>query len=76
MSVASSGFDLKDAINDAEDRDVKGAAAEVEDQDIAATIPFLLVEAVGNGGGRGLVDDAEHVEAGNHSGILNKIRLN
>ena len=50
MGVAAGGEDLEDAVLEAEDGDVEGAAAEVVDGDDA----FLaLVEAVGKGSGGG-----------------------
>merc|ERR1719474_1781427 len=35
VSVTSSGLDLEDALLDGQDGDIKGAAAEIEDQDVA-----------------------------------------
>ena len=46
---------------------VEGAATEVEDEDLLFLV--LLVEAVGERGGRGLVDDALDVEAGDAAGV-------
>ncbi len=56
-----------------EQGDVEGAAAEVEDED---ELVFLaLVEAVGEGGRGGLVDDAQHVEARDLAGLLGGLAL-
>ena len=53
-------------------RDVVGAAAQVEDRDL---LFLLLVQAVGQRRGRGLVDDPEHVEAGDLAGVLGGLPL-
>ena len=55
-----------------EDGDVVGTAAEIEHGDL---LVLLLVEAVGERGRRGLVDDAQHVEAGNFAGVLRGLTL-
>ena len=56
-----------------EEGHVEGAATEVEDQD---ELVFLaLFEAVGQGRGRGLVDDALDLEAGDLTGILRGLAL-
>ena len=56
-----------------EEGDVEGSATEVEDQD---ELVFLAaVEAVGQGGRGGLVDDAQHVEAGDLAGFLGGLAL-
>ncbi len=73
MGVPSRGFDLEDALLNGQNGDVEGAAAQVEDENVAlAGDALLLVQAVGDGGGGGLVDDAEDVEAGDDAGILGK----
>ena len=55
-----------------EHRDVVRAAAEVEDGDL---LVLLLVESVGERRGRGLVDDAQDVEAGDLAGVLGRLPL-
>jgi hypothetical protein len=66
VRVAVGREHLEDAVADIEDRDVEGAAAEVEDRDLLA----LLVEAVGERGRGGLVDDALDLEARDLAGVL------
>jgi hypothetical protein len=61
-------LDLEHAVADLEHRHVEGAAAEVEHQD--RLVLALLVEAVGERGRGGLVDDAQHLEAGDLAGLL------
>jgi hypothetical protein len=53
--VAVGGQHLEDAVGDAQDRAVEGAAAEVVDGDGAVA---ALVQAIGERGGGRLVDDA------------------
>ena len=56
-----------------EEGDVEGSAAEVEDQD---ELVFLaLVQAVGEGGRGGLVDDAQDVQARDLAGFLGGLAL-
>jgi hypothetical protein len=77
MGVPGRGFDLEDALLNGQNRNVKRSAAQVENENVAlAGGALLLVQAVGDGGGGGLVDNAEHVEAGDNAGILgNKRRV-
>src|SRR2546427_4181948 len=76
MRVAVGGEHLVDVAlaggNQFEDGDVKGAAAEIIHGDAAA---LLLVEAVGQRGGRGLVDQAQDFEAGEASGVFGGLAL-
>ncbi len=70
--TSGSGLDLEDALLDGQDGDIKGAAAQVENENVALRRSLLLVQAVGNGGGCRLVDDAEHVQPGNDSSVLDR----
>ncbi len=72
VGVAAGGDDFEDAFVELEDGDVEGAAAEVVDGDDAV---FLFVEAVGEGGGGGFVDEAEDFEAGDAAGVLGGLAL-
>lgn len=74
VSVTSGSLDLEDALLDGEERHIEGTTAKIEDQDVALAL-VLLVEAVGNGGSGGLVDDTENVEAGNETGVLGGLAL-
>ena len=73
MRVAAGGDDFEDAFVQLEDRDVERAAAEVVDGDDA--VLAWLVQAVGEGGGCGLVDQAQDFEAGDAAGILGRLPL-
>jgi len=61
-------------VGNLDDRDVEGAAAEVEDGDLAVALA-VLVEAEGERGGGRLVDDALDVEAGDAAGVLGRLAL-
>ena len=68
VGVAVGGLHLEHAVADLEDRHVERAAAEVEHED--GLVAGALVEPVGQGGRRRLVDDAQHLEAGDLAGLL------
>ena len=72
VGVAVGRLDLEDAVADLEDRHVEGAAAEVEDRDL---LVLLLVQPVGERGGRGLIDDAQDVEPRDLARILRRLAL-
>ncbi len=73
MVVAAGGLDLDDALGELQQRDVEGAATEVEDED--GLLLGALVEAVGQRRCGGLVDDPQHVEAGDLPGFLGRLPL-
>ena len=72
MRVAVGRLHFENAVADFEDRDVERPAAEVEYEN---RLVALFIEAVGERRGRGLVDDAQHVEAGNLAGVLRRLTL-
>ena len=72
VGVAVGRLDLEHAFAEVEDRDVEGAAAQVEHED---GLVVLLVEAVGERGRGGLVDDALDLDAGDLAGVLGGLAL-
>ena len=72
VRVAVGRLHLDDALSDFEDRNVEGAAAEVVDGN---RLVLLLVEAVGQRRRGGLVDDTQHVEAGDFAGVFGRLAL-
>jgi NAD-specific glutamate dehydrogenase len=74
VSVAGGRLDLEDAVLDGEDGDIKSATTEIEDEHVPLALT-LLVEAVGDGSSCGLVDDTEHVEAGDGARVLGGLSL-
>ena len=70
--VAGGRLDLDDALADLEQGHVERAATEVEDED---GLVVALVEAVGQRGRGGLVDDAADVEARDLAGLLGRLAL-
>ena len=72
VGVARGGPDLDHAFPDVEDADVEGPAAQVVHQD---GLVALLVQPVGQGRGGGLIDDAEHLEAGDAPRVPGRLPL-
>ena len=72
VGVAIGRFDFDHAFADFEDGDIECAAAKVVDGD---GLVLLFVEAVGQRGRSGLVDDALDVEAGDFARVLGGLAL-
>jgi hypothetical protein len=72
MRIAARTDDLEDALVQLEDGDVEGATAEVVYGDDAV---LVLIEAVSERSGGGLVDEAEDVEAGDAARIFGRLSL-
>lgn len=72
VGVSVGRLDLEDTVLHLEDRDIKGSSSEIVDGDQASV---GAVESVSEGGGGGLVDDAENVESGDGSGVLGGLTL-
>ena len=72
VRVAVGGLDLENAVADLEHGNVERAAAEVVDGDL---LVLLLVETVGQRSGGRLVDDAQHLQAGDLPGVLGRLAL-
>ena len=70
--VAVGRLHLEDAVADLQNRDVERAAAEIVDRNGAR---LFLFEAIGEGGRRRLVDDAQHLETGDLAGVLGGLPL-
>jgi hypothetical protein len=72
VGVSVGGDNFEDAVVDGQDGDIESSASEVKDEDVLLA---LLVEAVRDGSGGGLVDDARDVEARDGAGVLGRLAL-
>ena len=70
--VAVGAQHLEHRVADVQDAHVEGAAAQVVHQDLLGA---FLVQAIGQGGRGGLVDDAQHLQAGDAAGVLGGLAL-
>lgn len=73
MRVAVGGLHLEYAVAQFEDRNIERTAAEVVDGDLHVVL--LLVEAVGQCGGRRLVDDPAHLQTRDLARLLRGLTL-
>jgi hypothetical protein len=74
VGVTGGGLDLEDTLLNGQEGDIEGSSSEIEDEHVPLTLDFL-VETVGDGGRGGLVDDSEHVQAGDQTGVLGGLTL-
>merc|ERR1712072_1600721 len=72
VRVAVGRHNLEDAVVDREERDIECAATQIVDKDVLLR---LLVQAVRNGSGGRLVDNAEDLHAGDRARILRGLAL-
>ena len=72
VGIAIRGFHLDDTLAYFQDGNIKRAAAEIVDRD---GLIFFLVETIGQGRRRGLVDDALHIQPGDPAGIFCSLAL-
>ena len=72
VCVTVRGLDLDHAFTHFQDRDIECASTQIEDQD---RFVLLLIEAICQGGGCGLVDDAHHFKTGDLACILRRLAL-
>ena len=70
--IAAGRAHLEDAVADIQDGDIERAAAQVVDRD---DLILLLVQAIRQGRSSRLVDDAQHFQPGDLTGILGGIAL-
>jgi hypothetical protein len=79
VSVSGGGLDGEDARVNGQEGNIEGASTEIKDEHGALLLVLAtllgVVKTVGNGGGGGLVDDAEHVKARDGTGVLGGIAL-
>ena len=76
VAVGGEHFKLLFAIHigDLDDRDIEGAPPQVIDRNLAI-LATALVQAEGQRGGRGFIDDALDIQAGNAPGVLGGLAL-
>ncbi len=73
VGVAVGGLHFEDSVAEFEDGDIESTAAEVIDRDFHILV--LLVQTVGEGGCRRLVDDSLHLKSGYLAGLLGGLTL-
>lgn len=69
VGITGSSQNLEDTVIDGEKRNIECATSEVIDDDPGFGLG-LLVKAVGDGSGRGFVDDTEDLQAGDSSRVF------
>jgi hypothetical protein len=72
LCVTGGGLDLEDALAYLHDGDVQCAAAQIKDHDLVLA---HLIQAKGQSRSRGLIDDANDLQAGDGSCILGRLPL-
>ena len=73
MGVTVRRLHLEDTVTQLQDADIEGATAEIVDGDLLRRI--LLVQTVGQGRRCRLVDDTQHLQTGDLTGVLRRLTL-
>jgi hypothetical protein len=73
VGVARGGAHLEHPLGELEDRDIERAAAQIINGDVGPLLDPL--QAIGESGGRGLVDDAQDFQAGDLARVLGRLAL-
>jgi hypothetical protein len=73
MGVSGRSEDFENSILDREERDIKSTTSEIVHDDL--TLGSRLVQSIGDGGGGGLVDDSENIEAGDGASVFGSLSL-
>ena len=73
VGVSGSGLDLKDSLLNGQKRNIEGSSTKIENQDIL--LLSLLIETVGDGSSGGLVNDTQHVESSDGTGVFGGLTL-
>ena len=68
VSVTSGGNNLEHSTVDGQEGHIESATTEIEHDDVL--LASLLVHAVSDSGGGGLIDNSEHLKSGDGTGIL------
>lgn len=74
MGVTSSSLDFEDTVVESKEGDIESTTTEIEDEHVLFTLT-LLVKTVSNSGSSGLVDDSEHIETSDGTGVLGSLSL-
>jgi NAD-specific glutamate dehydrogenase len=74
MGIAGSGEDFEYLVFNSENRDVKGSTSQVIDKYFGFSIA-LVFDAIGEGGGGGLVDDTNDIETGDRACVFRRLSL-
>jgi len=74
MGISGGGLDLKNTVLNGEEGHIEGTSTKIEDKHVLLNSSFLIQSVRNSGSGR-LIDDSQHVQTGDHSGILSSLSL-
>ena len=74
MGISRNSLDSENSVSDGEEGNIESSTTKIEDEDILLLGAFRI-EAIGDSGGSGLVDDTEDVQSSNCAGVFGGISL-